>query len=234
MEIKLTSKPKNPIIIEGFPGLGLIGTICTEYLIKHLDAKSIGTIWSDKIMPIAAMHEGRLIQPLEIFYSQKHNIVIIHAITDVRGIEWELGKTVVDLAKQLGAKQIISLEGLMGQNPQPKSYFYTNDPTAKQKMTSLKVEELKEGIVMGITAAIMLKNNSIKTTGIFAETASKLPDSRSAAKIIEILGGYLNLNIDVKPLLKAAKEFEGKLKGLMEQTKQTADHKKAHDLSYLG
>ncbi len=234
MEINLTKEPKNPIIIEGFPGLGLIGTICTEYLINHLNAQSIGTIWSKDIMPIAAVHKGRLIQPLEIFYAEKENIVIVHSISNVQGIEWDLAKSVTDLAQKLKARQIISLEGLMGQSSETKAYFYSQNAEAKQKMQGLKIEELQEGIVMGITAALLLKNASIKTVGIFAETASKLPDSRSAAKIIEILDSYLSLNIDIKPLLKTAKEFEGKLKDLVAQTQKTAQHKKSRELSYLG
>ena len=74
MEIKLKQKPQNPIIIEGFPGVGLIGTITTEYLIKHLDAKPIGHIWSKDLSPVAAIHDGKDIQPLEIFYAKKKNI----------------------------------------------------------------------------------------------------------------------------------------------------------------
>ena len=42
MEIKLTKKPQNPTLIEGFPGFGLIGTITTEFLIEHLKAEKIG------------------------------------------------------------------------------------------------------------------------------------------------------------------------------------------------
>ena len=42
MKIVLTEKPKNAILIEGFPGFGLVGTITTEFLIDHLKAKKIG------------------------------------------------------------------------------------------------------------------------------------------------------------------------------------------------
>ncbi|MBW2989975.1 PAC2 family protein, partial [Candidatus Woesearchaeota archaeon] len=42
MQIKLWKKPKNPIIIEGFPGFGLVGTIASEFLIDHLKTELIG------------------------------------------------------------------------------------------------------------------------------------------------------------------------------------------------
>ena len=234
MELKLTKKPKNPIIIGGFPGLGLIGTICTEYLIKHMDAKPIGSIWSKDLMPIAAIHDSKIIQPLEIFYSDKHNVVILHALSDVKGMEWEISEALVDLYKQLGAKEIISIEGIMAKGEDPETFYIATDAKAKKKMDVAKVTQLKEGIIIGVTAAVMLKDKDINSTGIFVGTHSKLPDSKSAAKIIEVLDSYLGLDIDFKPLLKAAEEFEAKLKGLLEQTKDTLKHQKDKTQDYMG
>ena len=78
----------------------------------------------------------------------------------------------------------------------------------------MKISPLKEGIIIGVTAALMLKDQTVNTTGIFVETHSNMPDSKSAAKIIEVLDGYLNLKVDFKPLLVAAEDFEKKLKEL--------------------
>ncbi len=234
MEIRLTKKPQNPIIIEGFPGIGLIGTITTEYLIKHLDAKSIGNIWSNEISPVAAVHNSKIVQPLEVFWDKKRNIVILHAMTDVKGLEWQISETLEQLYKMLKAKEIISLEGIMGESPKPIPYYYTNIATSVKKLKSFEATELKEGIIMGVTAAILLKGKTMKTTGIFVETHSKLPDSRSAAKIIEILSAYLDLKIDVKPLIKAAADFENNLKGYMDKMKSAKEHKEQKAVNYMG
>ena len=43
MEYILNQKPKNPVIIQGFPSFGLVGTIATGFLIDHLAAKPIGS-----------------------------------------------------------------------------------------------------------------------------------------------------------------------------------------------
>jgi len=233
MEIRLRSKPQNPTIIEGFPGIGLIGTITTEYLIKHLNAKSIGYIWSKDVSPVAAIHESKVIQPLEIFYAKKKNIVILHAMTDIKGLEWDIANILQDLYKMLKAKEIISIEGIMGESTTSQAYYYTNIPASSKKL-AVNATQLKEGIIMGVTAAMLLQDKNMKTTGVFVETHSKLPDSKSAAKIIEVLARYLNLKIDAKPLLKAAAEFEGKLKeyvGKLQTATKTKD-KKAVD--YMG
>lgn len=234
MKIFLKSKPKNPTILTGFIGVGMVGTIATEYLIKHLDAEHLGHIYSDEIPPVAAIHNGKVMQPLEIFYSKKYNIVILHSLTDTQGLEWDIADEVLKLYKVLGAKEIISIEGILGKSPQPNIYAFSNNKIGLNKFSKAKTKPLTEGIIMGITAAILLKAKTPKVSVLFAETHSKLPDSKSAAQIIIELDKFLGLKVDPKPLLKAAEEFEAKLKGIMTQSKKVADHQRHSDVPYVG
>jgi len=232
MKVILDKKPKSPIIVEGFPGFGLVGTIATEYLIRHLDAKQIGRIRVKEVAPVVAIHEGEAVEPLGIFYDKKHNIVILHALTSVQGIEWDLAEAIEGLAKQLKAKEVISIEGIGGSKANPKNGVYYVG--GSKKMDTAGARELQEGIIMGVSGALMLKKG-LKTSFIFAETQSALPDSRAAAKIIKILDKYLGLKVDPKPLLKKADEFEKKLKGLMKKAGKSKDVRdKKSQLSYLG
>ena len=233
MDIQLREKPKSPTIIEGFPGLGLIGTISTEYLIKHLSAKSIGYISSQNLAPMVAIHESKVVQPLEVYYVKSKNLIILHALADIRGMEWEIAEALVQLYKLLKAKEVISLEGILGQNKEINGYYYTNDSKNK-KISKVKASALKEGVIMGVTAALLLKDKEMATTGLFVETHSKLPDSRAAAKVIEMLDGYLSLGVDYKPLEQAAKEFEEKLQGYVEKMKNTSKKTEEKAANYVG
>ncbi|MEK6837358.1 MAG: PAC2 family protein, partial [Nanoarchaeota archaeon] len=76
METVLLQKPKRPIVISGFPGIGMVGAIAAEFLIQHLGTKQIGKIILDKNPPLVAIHEGKLIEPFSIYHSSKHNIVV--------------------------------------------------------------------------------------------------------------------------------------------------------------
>tara|TARA_Y100000310_G_scaffold159627_1_gene159297 strand:+ start:56516 stop:57211 length:696 start_codon:yes stop_codon:yes gene_type:complete len=231
MKISLTSKPKSPIIIEGFPGFGLVGTIATEFLIKHLNAKPIGKIWSRELLPMAAVHESKIVEPIGIFYAAKNNIVIIHALSGVKGIEWDLAEIMSNLVKTLNAKEIISLEGIGSTEGKSRSYYFSKDSSKKKKFEKLGALELKEGIIMGVTGALLLKEKNL--TGIFVESSIGLADSKAAAKVVEILDKYLGLKVDYKPLLKAADEFEKKLKTIMEKSEE-AKQQPTKGPSYFG
>ncbi len=236
MDITLNKKPKNAIIIEGFPGFGLVGTIATEFLMDHLECEQIGRIWFDKIPAMVAIHENKVVEPIGIFYNKKYNAVLIHGITSITGSEWKIADAIVNIAKQVGAKEIISLEGVGSAVPslQPSVYYYTNNKKTEEKLKNLKLKPLKEGIIMGVTGSVMLKAEKLISTCFFVETQSNLPDSKAAAKIVEILDKYLGFKIDYKPLLAEAEKFEEKLKGLMQKGQKATQEQRKKQLSYVG
>ena len=235
MKIILKKRPKNPIIIEGFPGFGLVGTITTEYLLNELKAEPIGSIHSDKIPPMAAIHDNKLVEPIGVYYIKQFNLVILHVMTNVKGVEWEVGEILIELAKELDAKDIVSIEGVGTPMPTEESnaFFYANNDRAKKKFESVKIEPLKEGIILGVTATLILQAQR-DLACIFVETHSNLPDSKAAAKAVEVLDKYLGLKIDYKPLLKQAEKFEEKIKNLLEQGNVATEEQKKKTLSYVG
>ena len=234
MEIKLTKRPKNPIIIEGFPGFGLVGTITTGFLIDHLKAKPIGMLWSDELAPIIAIHGSEVMLPLQICYDAVHNIIILHALSNVAGMEWKIAEAVLKIAKELKAKEIVSVEGIgSAEISEPTAFFYSTHEKGRKRFEKLGVKMLKEGIVVGVSGALLLKTE-IPFSCLFAETHSQLPDSKAAAKIIETLDAYLGLKVDYRPLLKTAEKVEEKLKELLEKTKETGDIREKKKLNYFG
>lgn len=237
MKLELKKRPQNPIIIEGFPGFGLIGTITTEFLIEQLKAEQIGIIKCDDIPAMIAIHDGKVVNPIGIFYDKKTNILIVHIITSVQGIEWQLADTIMDLAKQLKAKEIVSLEGVAAPNmetQESKCFYYSTKADSKKIFQKNNIDPLKEGIILGVTGALLLDADSFPLSCIFAETHSALPDSIAAAKVIEILDKLLGLKIETKPLMVQAEKFEKKIKGLLEKSKNASDEQMKKRLSYVG
>ena len=232
MKYILTKKPKNPVIIQGFPSLGLVSTITTKFLVDHLDIEEIGYIESEHLVPLTAIHKSKVVNPITIYYNKKNNMVIIQSLTEMAGFEWDVAQTILDIAKELTAKEIIVVEGMPTQKEEINLYYYSN----KRK---LKLKQLDEGIVMGPTAALLLKAKEIPVTCIFAEAHSQFPDSEAAAKVIEALNVYIGIKVDTKPLLEAAKKFEVNLKQYLEKSREASlkaatAPKNREDTNYFG
>ena len=131
MEIILSKKPKNVTIVEGFPGFGLIGTIATEFLMEHLKTEKIGIIHMDELPAMIAIHQNKVIEPISLHYNKEYNLVLVHAINVGKDLGWKLAQAIEDLAKQLQAKEIISLEGVGSPNQDSGKVFYYSTADGK-------------------------------------------------------------------------------------------------------
>ena len=229
MEVILSKVPKNPIIIEGFPGFGLVGTIATEFLLDHLKAEKIGEFHYSELAPVVAIHKSEIVNPMAVWYVPKKNIVILHTILNVKGFEWEIAQGIMNMAKKMNAKQILGLEGVATDDPngEPKAFFFGD-----KKFGECGAEPVKESIIMGVSSALMLRYP--KTSCVFTSVHSQLPDSKAAAKMIEVLDKYLGLDVDYQPLLKQAEVFEDKLKTILQQSTKTVQESDKKNMSYLG
>lgn len=237
MELILHQKPNKPIIIEGFPGMGFVGTIAAEYLIEKLDTKPIGQLWSPKIPPIAMVHGEEVRSLLEIRYSKKHNIILLHAVAGIKDIEWDLADTIIELAKKVKAKEVISLEGVspIQEGAEHVAYFHTSEKSKANKLKNAGALPLMSGAIIGVSGALMTKAPAdLPISFIFGSTHTSLPDSAAAANIIKVLDKYLGLKVDYQPLLKEAERFESGLKELIRKSEEAKKTKEKKEISYLG
>ncbi len=237
MEINLLKKPTNVTIIEGFPGFGLVGTISAEFLIEHLECEEIGSIFLNDIPAMVAIHANKVIQPIGIYHNKKYNLVFIYGITVIQGIEWKIVDAILELAKKLKAKEIINLEGVGSTNTKENQrvFYYSNNSKKVKQFDELGLTRMKEGIIMGVTGAMLYKGKrKITNTCLFAETSSNMPDSGAAAKVIRVLDQYLGLKVDYKPLLQQAEKFEGKVKDILSKGQVAMSDTQKKQMSYVG
>jgi uncharacterized protein len=225
---------KNPTIIEGFPGFGLIGSIVTEFLISHLSCEKLDNHYFDELPANIAIHEGKMIEPIGIFYNSRFNIVILHSIIAGTGIEWKAADFMIDLCNKVKAKELICIEGVgSAQESKGRTFYFTTDSKRDEELNSYDLKPLKEGIIMGVTSALLLKNK-IPVTCLFGETESNMPDNNAAANIVQTLDKILGLDVDPKPLKDSAKQFEEKFKRILQQMQSATDEKDKKTLSYVG
>ncbi len=230
----LTKKPKGAAVIEGFPGLGLVGTIATGFLLDHLKCEKIGSYYFEDPPATLAVHGCTIVDPIGIYYNKKHHVVVVHAITSAAGIEFGAADLILNLCKQIQASEIITLEGVGSTEAnETRGFFYTDHTGLRKTMQKLSIDCLGEGIIVGVTAALLMRKQ-LPVLSLFAETHSKLPDSKAAAKLIEVLDKLLELKVDYVPLLKQAAEFEQKLKAMLSQTMKAQEMKEKKQVGYIG
>ena len=134
-------KLKNPILIEGLPGIGNVGKVAIDFIVDELNAKKLYEITSSTFPHSVFVNEDNLVElpKIEIFYKKfKHNDILFLG-GDVQPIDevssYEFSEKILDIVEDLHTKEIITLGGIgLPEIPRkPKVYCTGNNKNIIKK-----------------------------------------------------------------------------------------------------
>ena len=245
-----TKKPelKNPILIEGLPGIGNVGKLAVEHLIDSINAVKFAELYSKDFPPQVFINTDGTVKLVnnEFYYwkaKKKKQRDLILLTGDYQGLsshgQYELVEKILDIAEKFGVKEMFTLGGygLGHEIETPKVLCATTDKnlvkTMKKHGAVFKKNEPGGGIVgaSGLLLGLgMLRG--IKGTCFMGETPGYLVDPNSAKAVLKILTKITNVNVSLAELEKKAKEIEYIAHQLREM--ENLSKEKTDDLKYIG
>lgn len=226
VEIIITNPQKieGYTLVEGFPGIGLIGTIAVGYLAEKEKTENIGYIVSKKFPPMASIHKGKPLFPARIYVDHKHKIVLLFSEFVVpANTVYDIADSIITWAKENKIKRIISLAGMTSREESTKSEIYGIATTKEmgKDLGNKNVKIITEGVTTGVSGILMAKCTALKFPAIslLIETERGYPDPGAAAELLERLEKFLGYDIKTADLLTEAKEIEQKMKKMLSQIK---------------
>ncbi len=208
--VKLYETPqlKDPVLIEGLPGIGLVANLATSHLIKELKADLFGEIFSSSFQDIAiTATEGEFKFPISKLYYYKgkgneSDLILLYGNTQAlttRG-QYEFCWHTLEAAEELGCKRIITLGGYRPGREvrEPKLYYAASDPETANEAEKLGAEILS-GQIFGVAGLLigLCKLRQMKGFCLLAETPGEYPDEAAAREILKVLTKILGLNLDL-------------------------------------
>lgn len=225
------------IIIEGFPDVGLVGTIAASFLTDKLQMKEVGYIESDALPPIISVKNGKVLDLIRL-YRGNNIVVILSEIPVPLPIIRPLSQKIIEWAISKKAKMLVSLTGM----PEPgrlnidipKVYVLGSNMKISQDALKIDgVEAFTDGYITGVKGMILRESirRDFDALLILSQAHFNYPDPGSAAETLKYLSKLLSINIDVKPLLESAEELKLRLRDLMRRTSQAMqDVQKSREL----
>ena len=252
-------KLKNPVFIEGLPGVGNVGRIAAGYLIEQLKAVKFAELISSHFMPFVLIPQGSTVHMLknEFYYwkaKNKKQRDLIILIGDSQSVDTEGHYEIVDeilkYLKKLKVKDIFSLAGLsIGVSTEkPKVVGAVNNPELEKKLKKYSIDfdtSKRVGTIVG-AAGLFLglgKYYGMNAVCLLGETSGMplIPDPKSSEVILKVLSKILNLKIDTSKLeqkVKEMRDFMKKVEGMQRKIYQqlTPKPKEAERerLTYIG
>jgi len=110
---KKSSKLKRPLLIAGFPGPGLVGSISANYIIQELNLHQIAYVESEYIMPGVIFIGGTLRHPFRLYADDGGNLCVLICEIPISGLGiYSVFNVVIQWAKKFGVSEIIALDGI--------------------------------------------------------------------------------------------------------------------------
>jgi len=202
---------KKPILVMGFPGTGLVGSIAASHLVDTLKLEFVGYITSPDFAPLAAIHNYTPMPAVRIHYSPKHNIVVILSeMTIPVALSLQLAEKIHAFSKSLGVSSIISLGGISLKETPNQVYAIATDQKLIQPLLSKKIAKpIRDGATTGVSG-ILLSMGSVEkfqVLSLLAESAEEYVDPSAASNILNVLSSMLNVKIDTSRLDEEAEEL---------------------------
>jgi len=205
---------KNPLLIEGFPGLGMVGSIATKYLVKQLKAEKIATMYSPHFPYHVIVNEKGGVRLLQgEFYvwrneEIKKDFIFLTGDSQPQTIEgqFEVANAILDFAEEKKVKTIITIGGYRNEfEGSPKIVAVSTTPKLYEQAKKAKASPSEAGTPIVGTAGLLLglaKFRKLDALCLLGETKGYLPDPKTAKSIIEVLGKLLEIAVDLKGLDK--------------------------------
>lgn len=210
---RLYEKPvlNNPILIEGLPGIGFVANIATLHLIQGLKAKMFAEIRSSAFQDFAMSTEnGKAQFPItELYYhkgtEEERDIIILYGNTQALTApgQYELCGCVLDIAEELGCRQIITLGGLKHRKKvkNPELYCAASDQESLHEALGLGAKVV-HGHIFGVAGLLLGlgKLRGMKGFCLLAETLGLYPDATAAREVLKVVCKMLRLKVDLSRL----------------------------------
>ncbi|MGZ4862083.1 MAG: proteasome assembly chaperone family protein [Halobacteriota archaeon] len=219
MIIEQEVSSKSPIILAGFPGIGLVGNIVATQIASELKMTQIGTIESRLFPPITVLFDGLTHAPVRIYEDPQNNfIVVLSDILIHPMIAYDIGKAVIGWARSLNAKLNIPIAGIATMREE-RTVYAAATGAEQLSLVKDKTETLVTGSISGIAGSIMNEShiNKLPALCLLGETQGPTPDPRAAARVIDVVSNVLNVNIGTQKLVEEADQIETELHKLAEQ-----------------
>ncbi|UCH31486.1 MAG: PAC2 family protein [Candidatus Bathyarchaeota archaeon] len=214
---KIQISLKNPVLIEGLPGLGLVGRIAARYLIKQLKAEQLARLYSPHFPYYVVVNKkghARLLRG-DFYYwknPQGNDLLLFTGDSQAQTIEgqYEIADTILNFAEKQKVKAIITLGGYRKEaSNTPKVIATATDSAILTKAIEAEAILSPPGNPIVGTAGLlvgMAKFKKIPALCLLGETRGYLPDPGAAKSILLVLQKMLNLRVSLDAINKEIKK----------------------------
>ncbi len=216
---------KEPILVQGLPGLGYVGKVAVDFFIEKLRPKKIAELYSsyllfpDGNLGINISEDGTYSLPKYEFYAyserEPHVIFLTgDAQPSVTG-QYEVASMVLDYVQQFGGKMVFTMGGYGTRSSGDVGAVYAvvGESALGERLKKLGAKLAKGGAVTGAAGVILGigLQRGLHCAGLLGATTGVYPDLEAARAVIQMLTGVSNMPLELKDLDREIEDMRKKM-----------------------
>ncbi len=233
IQIKKVPKLKNPLLIVGLPGIGLVSKLAVEHLIRETKAEKFATIFSPYFPnEVISLGKGWL-KPftISLFYKKTKKGHFVFVVGDIQPLtvegQYELSSKILAFFYDLGGKEVLSMAGY-GTNKiieKPKIFASSTNKKLTESFLKKGAALLKKPIpIIGMAGMVPALSSiyGMKGACLLVETPGSFVDPRGAKALVEFISKIEGIKVKTTNLDKQAKETDRILHELEKKAREEA------------
>ncbi len=236
VEVRILEKPKlrDTILIEGLPGIGLVGKLAADHMLDELKAKKFAELYSPYLPPQVSIRDDGTIHLVnnELYYWKGKENDLILLLGDFQGItpdgQYRISEKTLEIGEKFNLSKIFTLGGLGTGNivRTPKVFGAATDKNLVKELKKYEVIFKGGGAIFGAAGLLigLGMQRNIPGACLMGETHGQIIDAKSAEAVLRVLTKVLRIEIDMTELTEKAKETEEQMSRM---SKMISEQKKA-------
>ncbi len=245
---------KNPLLIEGLPGIGNVGKVAVDFMIEELKAKKVYKLFSYSLPHTVFVREDNLVElpTIELYHVKAKTRSGLRDLLFLAGdiqpstevASYEFVEIVLDLMRDLNCRELIAIGGIgLQEEPQKPKILCTgtSHQYVRKFVRATKVSPKLYGIVgpiIGATGLLigMAKERNIEGVCLLAETFAHplYLGVKGSQEVLKVLEKKLELKMNLKALNDEIQQVEKEIMKRTEQLTQLMKKNKVTETSYIG
>ena len=220
----------SPVLVEGFPGVGLVGKMAVDHLITTFEMDHYANVYCETIPPVATYQEDsrELVTPVRLYVDTDRDLLALQSDVPI-GPEaaTEFGNCVAGWFAESGVLPVY-ISGLPRQIEEPPAlYGVASGKGADERLTDAGVDQPAEmGLISGPTGALLAHatEHDNAAVGLVVESNPQLPDPIASQVVIEQgIEPIADIEVPTEDLSARADEIEQARQQLIQRMQQATD-----------
>lgn len=217
------------VLIQGLPGVGLVGKIAVDYIIRELRLRKVAELYTDGLLVqsnVAVLVDNEAVLRIPTYdfylYSGTRDILFLTAPTQpVPWMQYEVAEHTLDYFQSIGGVEVIGACGTtMGEGE--GVYFAVTDPEIREKLVTLGFKPSPGGIITGACGLLpaLAALRGMRAFVLMGYTSQLEMDPVAAKQLVQALCKLLEINVDTRNLDALIEELKRKEVEITEMVKE--------------